>query len=346
VLEAHGGADHVLLNVQDGMWWETTPYCEFDYLATALGAATRLAHTGMYGSGEPAWRYPENYLDSSHGTRAYLPQLQASPAFNSIPYPSFVHLDDSDGPLHPSSLPWRSQHTRPRRIVGTFATSRLAARDGHSEFPKPTRQLRKALKWACLRHNSSTCFYKEPCHTGRIMNQSSCLRPVDIALSYRGSTFCLQPGGDNVARKGIVDALLLGCIPVLFHRGQLAQWPWHWGSWASSATVLINETAVRAGELDVVQALLSLSPTVVSAKQRVIASNAHTMQYSLKTARRPRPPSLQGQRPDLAVDAFEIALCGAWRQARDPRRVALGRRMQQAACGKPWAKPWSCVLRP
>ena len=103
VLEAHGGADHVLLNVQDGMWWETTPYCEFDYLATALGAATRLAHTGMYGSGEPAWRYPENYLDSSHGTRAYLPQLQASPAFNSIPYPSFVHLDATDGRLHPSS---------------------------------------------------------------------------------------------------------------------------------------------------------------------------------------------------------------------------------------------------
>ena len=52
-----------------------------------------------------------------------------------------------------------------------------------------------------------------------------------IARLYWNSTFCLQPQGDAVSRKAIVDSLLLGCIPVLFHEGQAQQWPWHWGSW-------------------------------------------------------------------------------------------------------------------
>ena len=54
-----------------------------------------------------------------------------------------------------------------------------------------------------------------------------------------------MPGGDTISRKGIVDAILLGCIPVLFHTGQLAQWPWHWGPWVHTATVMIVRAEPR-----------------------------------------------------------------------------------------------------
>ena len=48
--------------------------------------------------------------------------------------------------------------------------------------------------------------------------------PERTAQLYWDATFCLQPGGDTISRKAILDALLLGCVPVLFHKGQRAQW--------------------------------------------------------------------------------------------------------------------------
>ena len=51
----------------------------------------------------------------------------------------------------------------------------------------------------------------------------------------------------QVSRKGIVDAALLGCIPVLLHRGMAQQWPWHWGDWVTNATVTIDEADLLPG---------------------------------------------------------------------------------------------------
>ena len=53
---------------------------------------------------------------------------------------------------------------------------------------------------------------------------------VAIADLYRRATG-LQPMGESVSSKSTIDALLLGCIPVLFHDGQRQHWPWHVGSW-------------------------------------------------------------------------------------------------------------------
>jgi len=35
------------------------------------------------------------------------------------------------------------------------------------------------------------------------------------------STFCPEPPGDTISRKGIIDSIVLGCIPVLFEPQQL-----------------------------------------------------------------------------------------------------------------------------
>ena len=57
---------------------------------------------------------------------------------------------------------------------------------------------------------------------------------------YARSTFCLQPPGDTLVRTGMVDALSVGCIPVLFHPAQAALWPTHWHS--HNASVLFDWT--------------------------------------------------------------------------------------------------------
>jgi hypothetical protein len=42
------------------------------------------------------------------------------------------------------------------------------------------------------------------------------------------STFCAQPMGDTVSRKGIIDAIVFGCIPVVFVPHQLYLWTALW----------------------------------------------------------------------------------------------------------------------
>ena len=45
-------------------------------------------------------------------------------------------------------------------------------------------------------------------------------------VQYAKAVFCLQPPGDTMPRSGIVDAVSVGCIPVLFHPAQLDLWRW------------------------------------------------------------------------------------------------------------------------
>lgn len=41
------------------------------------------------------------------------------------------------------------------------------------------------------------------------------------------STFCPQPPGDSLSRKGIIDAIVMGCVPVVFEEEQLSLWKDH-----------------------------------------------------------------------------------------------------------------------
>lgn len=119
---------------------------------------------------------------------------------------------------------------------------------------------------------------------------------------YHRATFCLQPAGDGLTRKGIVDALTVGCIPVVFHSEVLKAWRWHWGSWAADATVTFDVDAVVAGKLDVVAELARLPEARVVRMQRVIARHARRMQYASSDEHR--------------GDAFEAILQGMWQRER------------------------------
>ena len=45
-------------------------------------------------------------------------------------------------------------------------------------------------------------------------------------LLFRKATFCPAPPGDSITRKSIFDALLAGCIPVIFARASMSQYLW------------------------------------------------------------------------------------------------------------------------
>ena len=67
---------------------------------------------------------------------------------------------------------------------------------------------------------------------------------MNISDLYWRSTFCLMPPGDAASRKGTIDSMLLGCIPVHFYEAQMLQWPWHWGDWRRNASVLLDHRKV------------------------------------------------------------------------------------------------------
>jgi len=138
---------------------------------------------------------------------------------------------------------------------------------------------------------------------------------VDIAMTYWQSVFCLQPIGDGVSRAGIIDALLLGCIPVLLHPGQVEQWAWQWGDWVKNATVLFDFDQVLGGAVDPIAELLELSEDRVAALQDTIAKHAHTMHYSLRSSsKQTMGTGLTETLQDLP-DALDVTLHGCWARA-------------------------------
>ena len=149
---------------------------------------------------------------------------------------------------------------------------------------------------------------------------------LEIINLYRRSVFCLQPAGDDVSRKGVVDSLLLGCIPVLFYVGTGTQWPAHWGGWVADATVFLNYTGVLANRTSVIDELAAISSERVQSMQSAIAEHGHRLAYAaVDTAQLPR-----GMLPEAdPVDAFDILLEVAAAHARNATEQAAGTVLQR-----------------
>ena len=305
-LSNRGGADHIVLNPRSGMTWERYPFCELTMGSHHLGAALHLAMEAH--PHNASWVYPEGYCGKVC-VPAYRPQLLSEGFYWSVPWTSTVHLDATAS----ATPPWASRHARRTLVAAHFGLLHKPV------LPRPTLALRQRLLDACKAAVPSQCKALPPADG----------LPERTASLYWESTFCLQPGGDTITRKGMVDALLLGCIPVLFHEGQPAQWPWHWGQWVRHATVLLNQSAVREGTLDVIATLAALPAERVGRMQAAIRKHAHRVHYAaVDTTHLP-----SGLRGWSSPDAFEVILEGAWRVARDARLQQMGRHLQRTRGG-------------
>ncbi|KAH8054298.1 hypothetical protein JL722_9033 [Aureococcus anophagefferens] len=121
------------------------------------------------------------------------------------------------------------------------------------------------------------------------------------------ATFCLEPGGDSPYRKGVFDALLSGCVPVLFSQQLARVAPWHRGLEALAG--------VARGDLDALAHLAGLDGDAVAELRSNAAATAPALQYAVDDAAGPG-------------DAFEIILRAAVAvaEARERRAPSSGRR--------------------
>lgn len=118
-----------------------------------------------------------------------------------------------------------------------------------------------------------------------------------------------------MSRAGIIDSVLLGCIPVLFHPGQHLQWPWHWGSWVHRATVTLDMHRVMNGSLNAVEALSAVPAGRIASMQATVARYGHCLHYYREDNKTTTPHALR-QMPS----ALDITLQGSWLHSRALRR--------------------------
>ena len=126
--------------------------------------------------------------------------------------------------------------------------------------------------------------------------------PPIVVNPYSTASLCLMPGGDFPARKGVLDAMLAGCVPVLFQESTaITQWPWHWGDvkTARACTVLVKREDMLLDAKGVFQWLISLATntTFVESKRDCMRRLASRMQYRLP-----------GTSPSEEVDAVDVVL--------------------------------------
>jgi hypothetical protein len=132
-----------------------------------------------------------------------------------------------------------------------------------------------------------------------------------VETLYYLSKFCLMPPGDTVSRKGLFDAILMGCIPVVFYPNS-AYYRWHLPvgdgpEGLESFAVYIPAKDVLKNHTIVMDHLRSIPKQRVRAMQKQLAALAPRIQYAAtleEAAEIGRLGTPRGRTPD----ALEIAL--------------------------------------
>jgi hypothetical protein len=154
----------------------------------------------------------------------------------------------------------------------------LMSYGGSTEGTPEAARLRKLLVRKCAEyHAQSNTSCRLETHKIMVTRLAAALQ------AKRESVFCLEPPGFGQHRKSQVDALTLGCIPVLFTTEATARslWPHHWGGWRKNSSVTLDPQRVLNGGLDVLEHLRAIPAERVRHMQRTIAQNAHRMHYGL-----------------------------------------------------------------
>ena len=303
----------MVITGKQGFSFDRRPYFEVAYSDPRFGKAVRLA---VEQAGDYRW-----------------PGAHSQGFWRSMPWSSMVHVDPT---LPWSDVPWRARRAgRTILVSGSFGLHRAGASGAAKQF----NSLRGALHRSCGAYPANICTYLSPEHVplNQEMKEPAAARDTmvrRVTTLYYQSVFCLQPVGDGVSRAAMVDAVLLGCIPVLFHPGQRKQWPWHWAGWVQQATVFLDMDNVISGKLNVVEALQNISAAAISDMQRTIAAHGHCLHYLDRNDSIPTRVLADGsslargrQRIGSAMDAFDITSHGSWLLSKgvDPTNGSLCR---------------------
>eukprot|EP00981_Chlorochromonas_danica_P015530 scaffold12976_cov188-Ochromonas_danica.AAC.1 len=189
--------------------------------------------------------------------------------WHAIPFPADFHWSHQVT----TPFPWEDDD---RPILCSYIGS-------EKSFYGPSRRLRQSIAHFCSLHPQHCLHQSYGLNGTRFSHKVDGHRPLMVA---RRSVFCFQPTGDLMTRKGLFDALLQGCIPVVFDALTASvMYTWHWEEsfWKEiSIEMLFHPVAFR--QKDPVLYLLDLytnNRSLVEHKQRLIRSRAFELQYSL-----------------------------------------------------------------
>ena len=185
--------------------------------------------------------------------------------FISVPFPSAYHWHDNI-----KNLPWEVSETRTQERVtmATYLGSTQTLNPFHTK-------IRRAMAKQC--EESQNCKWLQIAHSSKDSSIG------DYLSVYKKSVFCLCPPGDDPARKAVFDAIISGCIPVIFHESTLYnQYPWHFNEGeALEISISVPGDKVRRNQIKFMEFLEKVSPEVIKMKQQKIAQVAKRLQYAL-----------------------------------------------------------------
>ena len=148
------------------------------------------------------------------------PNAKNTGRFVSLPFPSSYHYWPGI-----TNLPWAVSQSSVlhRNVTAIFLGSTQTLTPPHT-------RIRKAIVEQCKQQKQ----YTSTCHYQSITHSSVDSNIADLLEIYKTAIFCLCPPGDDPARKAVFDAILSGCIPVIFEKATLYnQYPWHIGEQAA-----------------------------------------------------------------------------------------------------------------
>lgn len=131
-------------------------------------------------------------------------------------------------------------------------------------------------KWAQQCQDAHDCDlvnFKHDSFKGK-ENQLNTMKELTSSMLH--AKFCLQPEGDTPSRKGVVDSIMLGCIPVFTESRQTRIWPWHIHNMAAFQ-VVVPESSYP----DVIGFLRAIDEAKVRQYQKALAVAAQRLPYML-----------------------------------------------------------------
>jgi hypothetical protein len=207
-----------------------------------------------------------------------------------VPYMSAIHYHDGM-----QDIPWRAGQDRPVLVAfwaATVVQHQLATilRQKLAQQCEERVELCVAVKVS--NRKAEPCYSKsaENCHQDKPVNVTSPLQAfggVGLDL-YRLSQYCLQPPGDMDGRKAMSDAILLGCIPVIFNAHLMSKkYSWFYPPEVEREVALYIPWGVVARQKDFnfVDYIASIPPEVTKAKQAALAKLAEKVVYSVPPAK-------------------------------------------------------------
>lgn len=196
-------------------------------------------------------------------TRTSTPYHRTRKYWYAVPYPSSFHWWEGI-----KVLPWKQDNNFQRDILSLFIGS-VKTSNTNSNV------LRRILQRQC--EGETGCHWHPTAHAcNGVVNSTSQM------LLFRRARYCLCPPGDSVTRKSIFDALLGGCVPIIFARASLSQYYWFLSKQdAEDIALYIPIKNITEQGQNFMHIIKSIPLRVLRAKQSAIERVAPNLQYSV-----------------------------------------------------------------